>query len=386
MHRELLTWVVRGIGAAIGVALVGATIALGFAAGGVVLVIFLSIVLAAALQPVVTWLRKRLPIGRQATILLVYACFFAAVIGLAFVIVPAAFTQATELSRQLPGFLDRVRDWAADIRPRGFGTSVTAIADSVERQIAATTPEPDEVVQAGLSVLEAVVSVMTILTIVFFWLLERARLQRYVLSFMPPHRRPGARVTWNAIERRLGSWARGQLILMGVVGLVTGAAYVMLGVPSAVLLGLVAAITEVIPIIGPMLGAIPAVLVAGTVSLELAIVVGVVYAIVQVVEGAVLVPYVMRSSIGLSPFLVIVSLLVGGAAGGLVGALLAVPLAAALEVALTRLQSREVPVAPDPTAIEVADIEPKPRPARSARRQPKKAGKTPESDALSPAS
>lgn len=369
MRRDLLAWVVRGAGLAIGVGLVVGGVALGYAAGAVLLVVFLSVVLAAALDPVVRRLRTRLPVGRTGTILLVYAVFFCAVLGLSLVVVPAAFTQATEIAADLPPFLDEVRAWAADIRPRGLGTSITALADAAERQLAPTTPPADDVVRAGLSVAEAVVSIGTVLTIVFFWLLERARLQRYLLSFLPPHRRSGARRAWNAIEDRLGAWARGQLILMGTIGVLAGTAYVLLGVPSALLLGLIAAVTEVIPIIGPVLGAIPAVLVAATVSPELAVLVAIVYVAIQVVEGAVLVPYVMRNTIGLSPFLVLVSLLVGGAAGGLPGALLAVPVAAALEVILARLQDRDVPVAPDPAAIDAdADDDVGPSDAPTGRR------------------
>jgi predicted PurR-regulated permease PerM len=116
---------------------------------------------------------------------------------------------------------------------------------------------------------------------------------------------------------------------------------------------LIAAIAEAVPIIGPLLGAIPAIVVAATISPELAFTVAVVYAILQLVEGSVLVPIVMRKSIGISPFLILVSLLVGGAAGGFVGALIAVPIAAALEIVLSRLQARETRVVQDPAAIEV---------------------------------
>ena len=126
-------------------------------------------------------------------------------------------------------------------------------------------------------------------------------------------------------RRGSGLWVRGQLILMGTMGLATGMAYTVLGLPGALLLALIAALAEAIPIIGPLLGAIPAVLVAATVSPELAVIVAGVYIVIQLVEGSVLVPMVMRNTIGLSPLLVLLSLLVGAAVGGLVGAFLAVP-------------------------------------------------------------
>ena len=139
---------------------------------------------------------------------------------------------------------------------------------------------------------------------------------------------------------------------MATMGVMTGIAYSLLGVPGALLLALIAAITEAIPIIGPLLGAIPAVLVAATVSPELALIVAGIYVVLQFVEGNVLVPIIMRNAVGISPLLILVSLLIGAAAGGFIGAFLAVPVAASLEIVLQRLQAREEPVAQDPSAIE----------------------------------
>ena len=196
------------------------------------------------------------------------------------------------------------------------------------------------------------VSLVTLLAVVFFWLLEHARLQRFTLAFLPSERRGGAREAWNEIENRLGLWVRGQLILMGTMGVATGLTYTLLGLPSPMLLALIAAVMEAVPLVGPLLGAIPAILVAATVSPELALAVAGIYLVIQLVEGNVLVPLVMRNTIGLSPFLVIVSLLIGGGAGGIVGALLAVPIAAAMLAVLERLQARDVPIAQDPGGVE----------------------------------
>jgi predicted PurR-regulated permease PerM len=176
-----------------------------------------------------------------------------------------------------------------------------------------------------------------------------------VLAFIPAERRAGSRNAWNEIESRLGLWVRGQLILMGAIGGATAIAYTLLGLPGALLLALIAALTEAIPIVGPLLGAIPAVLVAATVSPELALVVAGVYLVLQLVEGSVLVPMVMRNTVGISPLLVFISLLIGGAVGGILGAFLAVPVAASIEIILSRLQARETRVAQDPASITTPD-------------------------------
>jgi predicted PurR-regulated permease PerM len=352
MHSDLRTWTVRGAGLALGAAIVIGVLALGAAAAGVLLLLFVAILLAAALEPIVGSIRERLPLGRGATILVVYLTFFVTMLGLAFVVVPAAIAQGEQIVAGLPAFFDSARAWAAELRPAALATSVTALIDSVASIVTPAPPDPDDVVEVGAAAAEAAVTLATLLTIVFFWLVEHARLQRYALAYLPAHRRAGARNAWNEIETRLGLWVRGQLILMGAIGLATGIAYTLLGLPGALLLGLIAALTEAIPIVGPLLGAIPAVLVAATVSPELAVIVAGVYVILQFVEGSVLVPLVMRNTIGISPLLVLLSLLVGGAVGGLVGAFLAVPVAASVEIVLARLQARDVPVAQDPAAIE----------------------------------
>ena len=356
MRSDLSPWVIRGMGLAVGVLVIVGLTLLGVAAGGVLLLLFLAILLASALEPGIGTIRERVPLGRGATILFVYLGFFVLVIGLAFIVVPAAIRQAEDLIASLPPFFEQARGWAGDLRPAALGRSVTALIDSVAGILRPPPPpDPDTVLEVGSAVAEATVALATLLTIVYFWLVEHARLQRYVLAFVPAERRAGARDAWNEIENRLGLWVRGQLILMGAIGLATGVAYTLLGLPGALLLGLIAALTEAIPIVGPLLGAIPAVLVAATVSPELAVVVAVIYVVLQFLEGSVLVPLVMRNTVGLSPLLVLISLLIGGAVGGFVGAFLAVPVAASIEIVLSRLQARETPVAQDPAAIETPD-------------------------------
>ena len=336
-----------------------ASLTLGVAAGGVLLLLFLAILLASALEPLVGWHPRPAAAraGRDdpARLPRRSSCSSS---GSPSSSCPAAIRQAEDIVASLPPFLDQARAWAGDLRPAAPG-DLRHGAHRLGRRLLQPPPppDPDTVVEVGPAVAEAAVALATLLTIVFFWLVEHARLQRYVLAFLPAERRAGARDAWNEIETRLGLWVRGQLILMGAMGLATGIAYTLLGLPGALLLGLIAALTEAIPIVGPLLGAIPAVLVAATVSPELALVVAGVYVVLQFVEGSVLVPLVMRNTVGISPLLVLVSLLIGAAVGGFVGAFLAVPIAASIEIVLSRLQARETPVAQDPAAIETPDEE-----------------------------
>lgn len=356
MRSEASSWVARGAGLAIGVGVVLLLAGLFVAARDVVLLVFIAVLLGAALEPVVAWIRGQTGIGRGLSILIVYAVFLATVVGIAVFVVPTALVQLTAAFARLPEFLDRVRAWSDTLRPDALAQGLGSLLDAIEAPFQpGPPPDPESVVGVSIIVGSAAAAIVTLLALVFFWLTERSRLQRYALAFLPADRRAGVRDAWNEIESRLGSWVRGQLVLMATIGVATGVAYTLIGLPAALLLALIAAITEVIPIVGPFLGAIPAVLVATTISPETALVTMGVYLLVQAIEGNVLVPVIMRNSVGLSPFLVLVSLLIGGTAGGILGAIVAVPIVAGLTVVLDRLQDRENPVPIDPSALGTPD-------------------------------
>ena len=358
MRRESASWVARGAGLTVGVGLVLAAVGLLFAARDVVLLVFLAILLGAALEPLVAVIRGWTGRGRGLSILIVYAVFFAAVVGVAVFIVPAALVQLGVALAKLPSFLEQVRAWGSNLRPSALGEGIGALVDAVKAPFATSAPpDPDSVLTASLLVGQVAGALITLLFLVFFWLTERPRLQRYALAFIPADRRAGVRDGWNEVEARLGQWARGQLVLMAAIGIGTGIAYSLLGLPAALLLGLIAALTEVIPIVGPLIGAVPAVLVATTISPQTVVLTLGIYLILQLIEGNILVPMIMRNSVGLSPFLVLVSLLVGSTVGGPLGAIVAIPLVAGVTVVLGRLQDRDTPVPIDPAGAETPDEE-----------------------------
>ncbi len=351
MRAEGMRWAVRGAGLALGAGLVLLVGRLLADAIDVLLLVFIAVLLASGFEPVIGTLRAWLGIGRAWTILLVYALFIAIVAVLVFLIAPEAVRQAAATAQALPGFVDKLSAWSDSIQAPPLRSAAAALVTLV-REVMRRPPTPttQQIVDTGLTVAEVAVSIVTLLVVVFFWLVEHARLQRYVLAFVPAEHRPSARDAWNRIETRLGLWVRGQLILMAAIGLATGIVYTLLGLPAALLLAIIAALCEAIPLVGPALGAIPALIVALTVSPGTALLVLVAYVALHLIESNVLVPIVMRNTVGLSPFLVLVSLLIGGAIAGIPGAFVAVPIAAALEIVLEPLQARRLPVAPEPRA------------------------------------
>jgi predicted PurR-regulated permease PerM len=366
-RTEASVWFARGIGLVSGGLVVVALAAGLVGAGRVLLLVFFAVLLASALGPLVDWLRTSLPIGRGVSILLVYVAFFVAVAAIGFVLVPVAVIQAGQMMDQVPAVLDRVEAWSTGLQPTALATSVDALVSAARAALSGLSPGTGQVVSAGLGLADVTISAVTVLALVFFWMTERQRLQRFTLSFLPPDRRGGVREAWNIVEVRLGAWVRGQLLLMLALGLMTGVAYSAMGLPSGPILGVIAGLAEVVPLVGPALGVLPALLIAAAFRPDLLIVVVVVYVVIQLAESNFLVPLVMRNAVGVSPFLLTVSLLIGAALGGILGALVAVPMVAAVEAVLERMQDRQVPVAQDAasaTAIAMPSdentIEPQP--------------------------
>ena len=352
---EAATWFVRGIGF-VGGGLLAYGIVLGFlGASSVALLFFIALLFASALEPLVAMLRSRLPVARGAALLLVYATFFAVVLLMALVVIPGALHEVGDLSTALPAAIKRGKDATSGLQPEALRSSLGAIFDAAGEALKpGPPPAADQVVAEGLAVGNAVASATTVLALVYFWMTERARLQRFLLSFIRPERRAGTREAWNDVELRLGNWVRGQLTLMGTLAVMTGIAYSVLGLPAALLLALIAGLAEAVPIVGPALGVGPAVLVALAIKPEVLPLVVIAYVVIQIVESNILVPIVMRNAIGVSPLLIILSLLAGAALGGLAGALVAVPVIAGFEAVLERLQDREVAVAEDSAAARQA--------------------------------
>ncbi len=346
MRTEAWQWFVRGVAVAFAAAIVLAISVAFVSAAHVVVLVVIAVLLASGLEPAIGWLRARTHMRRGITILLVYAAFFLLVVVLLVLVVPTAVGQLQALGSRLPDLLDQVRAWAKTQSPpiaEGINRLVDAIAATTSKATVAANPQ--DLFNAGAALADAFISVSSVLALVFFWLTSHRHMQRFALALLPASRRGGVREGWNEVESRLGLWVRGQLTLMGFMFVTTSIAYFLLGLEGALLLGLLAGIAEVIPIVGPTLGAIPALLVAAISGrVELVLLVVAIYAVIQIVEANVLVPIVMRSSIGVPPFLVVTALLVGAAVGGIVGAFLSVPLAAAFTVMLERAQARDSPV------------------------------------------
>jgi predicted PurR-regulated permease PerM len=187
------------------------------------------------------------------------------------------------------------------------------------------------------SLIGGVFSLITILILTFYLLLEEGAMFEYLVRFVPAERRGDVATAARQAVTKVSAWLRAQFVLAGVMGAFSAIGLGLMSVPYFYVIALIAAIGETIPIVGPVIGGVTAVAVAITVSPRLAVMVGIYFLVLHQLEANILVPKIMERSVGVSPVAVLVALLIGGGLMGLVGAILAIPTAAILSVAIEEL-------------------------------------------------
>jgi predicted PurR-regulated permease PerM len=171
-----------------------------------------------------------------------------------------------------------------------------------------------------------------VLFLPFYLLLESSSLHGWLLQLVKPESQPRIDRVLRSVTIKVGAWLGGQALLCVIIGTASTIAFGLMGVPFFYVLGLLAAVGEMIPVVGPILAAVPAILLALTVSPQLAAGVLLYSWIQQFIENNVLVPRIMESQVGVSPVTIVAALLIGSSLLGFVGAILAVPTAAIVQV------------------------------------------------------
>jgi len=306
----------------------------------VLVLVLLSLVFATVIQTPVDALERR-HVPRPLAILLMYIAIVGALTALFVLLSPAIREQAVAFREQAPQSL-------ADLRAAWLSSGNALLAGPgqqvLDRGITFIN-NPDQV--QGMSVPQGaalglltglgggIIGLVTVLIISFYYLMEKSWIRRIVLLDAAPGTRIRVSRIWDEVEQKVGDWLRGQLTLCLVIGVTATIGYAVMGIQFWPLLGLWAGVTEIIPILGPWLGGVPAVFIALTQGWEKGFLVAGFVVLLQLTENAVLVPRVMRGAVGLTPLTVFIAILAGTEFAGVAGALLAIPIAAVIQVMLS---------------------------------------------------
>jgi predicted PurR-regulated permease PerM len=347
----------------------------------VVFLLFVAVAVQIALDPLVRLLTNR-GVNKVAALFSVYIALFAVIGAILWYGAAPLADQVRDVTSTLPTYYHHLRDTLLNA-PIGFvrglasvlpaepspsllmaavnqgggemAADATASAASAAEAAGGTTPA--QAWQWFLTGAKGFFGLFAVFAIAFYWTLESDVIVRRLILKAPAGRRDELRALVTESQSKIGAFFRGQLILCSIIGIAATVAYLVLGIPNAFLLGLLMALFESVPLVGPFLGAVPAIIVTMSAAPDKVVWVIGALVLIQVLESNLLVPRVMDHSVGVNAIITMLALGAFGALFGLLGALLAVPLAAILQIVIGRILF-QTPISEDaaPTTSAPTDI------------------------------
>lgn len=304
----------------------------------VLLMLFVVTVLVSAMSPSVEWMIKR-RIPRLVAVGLMFALVVLFLGLMAFIVFPPLLGQLQQFVIEFPQRLNEfihnsdtqikivsIKDWLDNV---GLSNNVGQGLQVLYSQF---TNISGLVLNQTYTVINAILALVTISALTFYLLLEEDGMQNILMGFLPAQKQVSVLNVLQKTNKKTGLWFRGQLIVSTTIGLMTYIGMMILGVKFPIVLAIMAGLLSIIPMVGPILAAIPAIMVALTQSFWLAVAVVLLCLAIQQIEGQFITPKIMGKIVGLSPVTVISSLLIGGTLAGIPGMMIAVPAAAAISV------------------------------------------------------
>lgn len=335
-------WTFRRV---MGATLVLVIVALGFYIFyrfyNVVFILFIAIVMGTVIRPAVTWLNRR-GLPRIAGAILVYLLLLALLISFLLLLFPLIIEQGTTIAGNLPGYYQSLRE-AMVTTPNQM---IVRLSEFLPATLPGLVPIQQTVQQLlasavqALSYLASAAKATFILTAImllaFHWALDGPRTIQSLVQLIPKEHRESSRELITSMETKVGFYIAGQGFLCLVIGIMALVAYLLIGLPNFLVLAIFAGVMEAVPMIGPLLGAVPAGLVALSIAPSKLIWVIVATIVIQQIENSILVPRVMHKAVGVNPFVSLLSIFAFSSLFGIAGALMAIPMAAIIQLLLDR--------------------------------------------------
>ena len=309
----------------------------------VTIMVLLAIVIASAVEPAAKWFTK-FKIPRILGVIIVYFAAFFIFFLIFYFVIPPLFGEALDFVSFLPQFIDNI------LSPQSPIFSIvpslpTVLIDSLKNfalELENSVPEISfGIFSATSAIFGGVLNFVLMVVISFYLSVQESGIENFLRIVTPIKHEEYIIGLWKRSQKKIGKWLQGQILLGLLVGIFVFLGLTILGVKYALLLAILSAVFEIIPVFGPVMAAIPAIAVAAIQSPVLGLSTLGLYVIVQQFENHLIYPLVVRKTIGVPPLLVIIAIVVGGKLAGIYGIVLSVPLAAVLIEFLNDLAERK---------------------------------------------
>ncbi|MFS1517798.1 AI-2E family transporter [Bacillus sp. SCS-151] len=276
-------------------------------------------------------------VPRSIAILLIYTLFFGGVGFGLYKGVPIIIEQLKDLSENVPIFIETYRDWIEEIRdqtshwPNGFHDRIEEGLQSIEKESALLVTK---LLNSMKRLLNYIILIAIIPFLVFYMLKDYPDINKAIWYITPKKFRTPGKEFLKGVDESLGNYIRGQLFVCFAIGIIATIGFWLIKMKYPLLLGSIIGVTNIIPYFGPIIGLIPAVIIAATISMKMVLFVSGLVLVLQFIEGNVLSPLIVGKSLHMHPIVIMFALLVGGEIAGVLGLIVAVPFLAILKVTI----------------------------------------------------
>lgn len=299
----------------------------------IIAIVFVSLIIASALSPTVDKLCKA-HIPRVVSVIAIYLIILALLSGLIYFVVPPMVAQIQQLAEMLPDYTKTFANLISSLRDINNGGWLNASQESLNSLSSFLGGFLQNIFTTTVGFFSGAAALTMVFILTLYFILDENGVKKFFVSLLPLKQKPQIINIANKIGIKLGGWLRGQIILAFAIGIIVYIGLSLLNIPYALTLAILAGLLEIVPIIGPIISAIPAILIAFTISPTTALMVTIFYILVQELENKLLVPKVMQHTVGLNPISIIIIILIGAKLMGILGILLAVPVASVFYVIL----------------------------------------------------
>lgn len=302
----------------------------------IILMLFAAIIISAAVEPVANYL-QRYQLPRTLSVILVYAALLLVLAGTVTLLVDPLTEQITQLAIATPQLIERALAAVAFI-PQFNHEAVAASLQQGLFQVGQNLANIGvNVVAQTRSIFSGIFTILFVFILAFYLVVEKDALKKFARLITPRGHLPYVEQSIERAQRSIGRWVLAQLALAVLVGTFVGVGLWVIGIKYALVLGLISGIMEIIPVIGPIVAAIPGVIVGASQSWVYALIALAFYIATQQLENHFLLPTIMRRAIGLNPLVTIIAILLGARLYGTAGVILSVPAATILSIFLSDL-------------------------------------------------